>query len=150
MLAAAADSAAACKALLQGQATLELADALGRTALMFAAGNDACTALHTLLASGASVRAPLPPRAPRAARTCRPAAPQRHLASYVSTAHCPRSPRLFDRQPAWGTEEHVSLAGADFVALRIWRGDTRTRRAEGGIAGSISARELCRVTMAGR
>ncbi len=58
MLAAAADSAAACEALLRGQATLELADALGRTALMFATGNDACAALRILLDAGASVGAP--------------------------------------------------------------------------------------------
>lgn len=85
MLAAAADSAAACKALLQGQATLELADALGRTALMFAAGNDACAALHTLLASGASVHGPLPPHALPAACACRPPPAQRHLASSISS-----------------------------------------------------------------
>lgn len=56
MLAAAADSCPGCEALLGGAATLELADALGRTALMFAAGNDACAALASLLDAGASVR----------------------------------------------------------------------------------------------
>ena len=56
MLAAAADSGPGCEALLGGAATLELADALGRTALMFAAGNDACVALTALLDAGASVR----------------------------------------------------------------------------------------------
>lgn len=56
MLAAAADSGPGCEALLGGAATLELADALGRTALMFAAGNDACVALASLLDAGASVR----------------------------------------------------------------------------------------------
>ncbi len=55
MLAAAADGGPACEALLAGAATLELADALGRTALMFAAGNDACAALAALLEAGASV-----------------------------------------------------------------------------------------------
>lgn len=60
MLAAAADSGPGCEALLVGAATLELADALGRTALMFAAGNDACSALTSLLEAGASVRELLP------------------------------------------------------------------------------------------
>lgn len=55
MLAAAADSGPGCEALLGGAATLELADALGRTALMFAAGNVACAALASLLDAGASV-----------------------------------------------------------------------------------------------
>lgn len=55
MLAAAADCGPGCQALLVGAATLELADALGRTALMFAAGNDACNALTSLLETGASV-----------------------------------------------------------------------------------------------
>jgi len=57
MLAASADSAEGVGALVAGGASVELADALGRTALMFAAGRSAACALIALLRAGASVRA---------------------------------------------------------------------------------------------
>jgi len=57
MLAASADSAEGVGALVAGGASPELADALGRTALMFAAGRSAACALIALLRAGASVRA---------------------------------------------------------------------------------------------
>ena len=57
MLAASADSAEGVAALVAGGASVELADALGRTALMFAAGRGAACALIALLRAGASVRA---------------------------------------------------------------------------------------------
>jgi ankyrin repeat protein len=49
--------AAAPQALLEGGATLELQDALGRTALMFGAGSDATAACNVLLAASASLSA---------------------------------------------------------------------------------------------
>lgn len=57
MLAASADSAAAMHLLHAAGATLELQDALGRTALMFAAGNGCPSALQALLDLGASIGA---------------------------------------------------------------------------------------------
>lgn len=58
MLAAAVDNAEGVDALLDAGASVELADALGRTALMFAAGRGAPCALIALLRAGASVRSP--------------------------------------------------------------------------------------------
>lgn len=55
MLAAAIDCTPGVELLLGNGATVELQDALGRTALMFAAGNDAQAALAKLLEAGASV-----------------------------------------------------------------------------------------------
>ncbi len=46
MLAASCNGTAALQVLLQHGASIELQDALGRTALMFAAGNCACETLH--------------------------------------------------------------------------------------------------------
>ena len=60
MLAASADSAEGVDALLLGGAAVELADALGRTALMFAAGRAAPCALIALLRAGGSVRSSAP------------------------------------------------------------------------------------------
>lgn len=56
MLAAAVDNAEGVDVLLDAGASVELADALGRTALMFAAGRGAPCALIALLRAGASVR----------------------------------------------------------------------------------------------
>ena len=56
MLAAALDNAEGVDALLEAGASVELADALGRTALMFAAGREAPCALIALLRAEASVR----------------------------------------------------------------------------------------------
>lgn len=55
MLAAAADCGEGCALLLEHAASLELQDALGRTAAMFAAGSGAAAALRALLDAGASV-----------------------------------------------------------------------------------------------
>jgi ankyrin repeat protein len=55
MLAASADCAEGVQLLLDHAASLELQDALGRTALMFAAGNNARAALEALLDRGACV-----------------------------------------------------------------------------------------------
>lgn len=57
MLAASANSAEAVHLLHAHGASLELADALGRTALMFAAGNGCPSSLQTLLELGASLSA---------------------------------------------------------------------------------------------
>ena len=58
MLAAAVDNAEGVDVLLDAGASVELADALGRTALMFAAGRGAPCSLIALLRAGASVRPP--------------------------------------------------------------------------------------------
>ena len=58
MLAAAVDNAEGVDVLLDAGASVELADALGRTALMFAAGRGAPCALIALIQAGASVRGP--------------------------------------------------------------------------------------------
>lgn len=55
MLAASADSSEAVRLLHNHGATLELQDALGRTALMFAAGNGRPSSLQALLDLGASL-----------------------------------------------------------------------------------------------
>jgi ankyrin repeat protein len=55
MLAASVDCAEGVQLLLDSAASLELQDALGRTALMFAAGNNARAGLEVLLDRGASV-----------------------------------------------------------------------------------------------
>lgn len=93
MLAASADCAQAVRLLHAHGATLELADALGRTALMFAAGNGCPAGLQALLDAGASLGT-----RDRKGRSAM---------AYCDASACP--------------EAHARLQARYVARLRVWR-----------------------------